>query len=86
MLKHICFKFLKKIYMIMDHFPKYRLFLGWFQVMSVVSWLSLVVLNGFRSFQVVSPFTKCMTLLQKIVLGQQGAYPENSVGKGELGK
>ena len=51
MTKHrICFKFLKKIYMIMAHFAKYRLFRGWFQVLSVVSWL---VSGSFGWFQVV---------------------------------
>ena len=41
----------------MAHFRGYRLFPGWFQVMSVVSWLvsdsSCMVPGGFRWFQVV---------------------------------
>ena len=35
---------------IIAHFTKYRLFLDWFQVMLVVSWL---VSGSFRWFQVV---------------------------------
>ena len=45
------FSILKKIYMIMAHFTKYWLFLDWFQVMSVVSWL---VPGSFRWLQVVT--------------------------------
>ena len=41
----------------MAHFKGYRLFPGWFQVMSVVSWLvsdsSCMVSGSFRWFQVV---------------------------------
>ena len=46
-------------------FFKIWLFLDWFQVMSVVCWLVSVVLDGFRSFQVVSRFSKHIDVLIK---------------------
>ena len=48
---------------------------GWFQV----------VLDGFRSFQVVPRFSKYIdVLIKKCSLA--GAYPENSVSRGGLTK
>ena len=44
-----------------------------------------VVLDGFRLFQVVPCFSKCIDVLIKKCSKLQ-AYPENSVGKGGLTK
>ena len=71
----------------MAHFTKYWLFLGWFQVTSVIfPGLTQVVLDGFRSFQVVSCFSKYIDVLMKTLYRSAGLYPGNSVGRGELGK
>ena len=71
----------------MAHFAKYRLFRGWFQVLSVVSWL---VSGSFGWFQVVPGRLLFKQVhrrsYKKTVYRLAGAYPGNSVGRGELGK
>ena len=67
---------------IIAHFTKYRLFLDWFQVMLVVSWLVSGSFRWFRSFQVVSRFSKYINVFKKAVYRLEGAYPGNSVGRG----
>ena len=57
MFNHIVFQIFEENLHDMAHFRGFRLFAGWFQVMSVVSWLVLdsswMVSGGFRWFQVV---------------------------------
>ena len=57
MFNHDVFQILEESLHDMAHFRGYRLFPGWFQVMSVVSWLvsdsSWMVSGGFRWFQFV---------------------------------
>ena len=57
MFNHNVFQILEENLHDMAHFRGYQLFSGWFQVMSVVSWLvsdsSWMVSGSFRWFQVV---------------------------------
>ena len=73
----------------MGHSRGYRLFPGWLQVMSVVSWhvsnSSWMVSGSFRSFQFVPRFSKYIEVLIK-KCSIAGAYPENSVGRRGLRK
>ena len=73
--------------MIMAHFAKYWLFLGWFQVMSVVSWLvsgNFQIVSGrFRSFLGLASTEK---FFLKTGDRLAWAYSGNAVGRGELGK
>ena len=59
--------------MIIAHFTKYRLFLGWFQVMSVISWL---VSGSFRWLELVpgrfSFYQLHTPSYKKQSIGQQG--------------
>ena len=81
MFNHICFKFLKKIFY--DHRSFYEMsYVCWFQVMLVVSWLVSGSFRWFRSFQVVSRFSKYINVFKKTVYRLEGAYPGNSVGRG----
>ena len=55
----------------MAHFRRYRLFPGWFQVMPFISWIAperfQVILDGFRSLQVLPRFSKYIDVLIKKV-------------------
>ena len=74
------------------YFGGYRLVPGWFQAMSVASWLASYSfwmvsggLDGSRSFQVVPRFNKYIDVpIKKCRLA--GVYPENPVGRGGLRK
>ena len=75
----------------MAHFRGYQLFPGWFQVISVVSWvvsnsswLFSCGLNSFSLFQVVPDYSKYTDVFIKKLWVR--SYPENSVGRAGLRK
>ena len=61
-------------------------FLAGFRWCQLFPGLPQWVLDGFRSFQVVSCFSKYINVLIKTVYRSAGVYHRNSVGRGELEK
>ena len=86
MFNHICFKFLKKFMWSWFILRNIGYLLACFRWYQLFPGLSQVVLDGFRSFQVVSRFSKYVDVLIKKQCRSAGTYPGNSVGIGELGK
>ena len=97
MFNHNVFQILEENLHDMAHFRGFRLFPGWFQVMSVVSWhvsdSSWMISGGFRWFRVVPGRSSYVNVLIKKYIdvlikkcSLAGAYRENSVSTGGLTK
>ena len=65
MFNDVCFKFLKKICMIMAHFTKIGYFLAGLRSCQLFPGLSQVVSYGFKSFQVFFRFSKYIDVVIK---------------------